>query len=62
MSWKRFDNLFVYEQQEVLQVVFSRTGLMYDVTTEKGLNALKKEYHSYNAVRSYVDEAMEEVL
>ena len=62
MSWERFHNLSTHEQQKVLHEVFLRTGLMYDVTTEKGLNALKGEYCFYNSVRLFVEEAMEVVL
>ena len=62
MSWERFDNLSISEQQKVLREVFLKTGLVYDVTTNKGLNALKGEYHFYDSVRLFVGEAMEVVL
>ena len=62
MSWKRFDNLSVTEQKMVLQEVFNRTTLMYDVTTEKGYRALKNEYHNFVQVKNTVDNAMDTVL
>ena len=62
MSWERFDNLSISKQQKVLREVFLKTGLMYDVTTDKGLNALKGEYHFYESVRLFVEEAMGVVL
>lgn len=62
MSWKRFDGLNVSEQQEVLKVVFRKTGLMYTVDTLKGYTAVKNEYHAFDSVKMFIDEAMEEVL
>lgn len=60
--WRKFDSLSYNEQKQVLQSVFSKTELMYDITTEKGYNALKKEYNEYPYVQKVVNEAMEELV
>ena len=40
MYYKTFDKLQMNEKIEIL----SELGLLYDLTTEKGLNSLKKEF------------------
>lgn len=62
MSWKKFDKLTGTEQKRVLKQVFRKTGLMYTVNTKKSYEAVKKEYHTFDSVRMFVDEAMQEVL
>ena len=62
MSWKKFDELSCTEQKRVLQEVFRKTGLMYTVNTKKAYAALKNEYHAFDSVKMFVDEAMQEVL
>jgi len=62
MSWKKFDKLTSTEQKKVLNQVFRKTGLMYTVNTKKAYTALKNEYHAFDSVKMFVDEAMQEVL
>lgn len=59
MSWEKFDSLSTAEQKAVLQSIFEKTNLMYDITTEKGYNALKKEYSKYSYIHDVVNESME---
>ena len=40
MNYKTFNKLQMNEKIEIL----SELGLLYDITTEKGANALKKEF------------------
>lgn len=62
VSFEDFDNLSVYEQQEVLMLMFKKYNLMYSALSVKSLNALEKEYNEYSNVKQMLDECVGEVI
>ena len=62
VSFEDFDNLSVYEQREVLMLMFKKYDIMYSALSVKSLNALEKEYNEYSEVKQMLDECVGEVI
>ena len=55
LEWESFDNLTGVQKEEIIEKLFAKNDLTYDISTDDGYEVLKKDFFNYPYARECIN-------